>query len=137
VRAFAFDSKIVTLNEPTTSMLEYNAEQVLNRVYEVAYDCRIGIIYVSHKTPEAMSVSDSVAVLRDSLVAFRFAIGDTAEGEIVRVDRGSTGTVGINGKRRAIHNPRDTVVRRGSRLSPRSVNARGSCSKFRPTLISP
>ena len=29
---------------------------------------------------------------------------------IVRVDRGSTGTVGINGKRRAIHNPRDTVV---------------------------
>ncbi|KAK4443617.1 hypothetical protein QBC34DRAFT_476669 [Podospora aff. communis PSN243] len=156
VMGFALDPKalIVTFNEPTTSMLKHNAEQVLNRVHEVAHDCRIAIIYVSHKMPEAMSVSDSVAVLRDSLVAFRSAIGDTTEGEIVRnmvgrkllsfkrqhplkeaaatvlsatgvtnpsgigpidlekllraivrVDQGSTGTVGINGKRRAIHNP--------------------------------
>jgi ribose transport system ATP-binding protein len=120
-------------------------------------------------------VSDSVVVLRDGLVAFRSAIGDTTENEIVRnmvgrellsfkrqhplkdaaatvlsavgvtnpagvgpidldvkagevlgiaglvgsgrtellraivrADRGSTGTVTINGKRRAIHNPRDS-----------------------------
>lgn len=174
-RAFAFDSKIVALDEPTTSMLEHNVDAVLTRVREVAHERRIGIIYVSHKMPEVMSVSDSVVVLRDGRVAFRSDIGSTSEREIVRnmvgrellsfrrenpvtdaaasvlsvrgitnpagvgpidldvragevlgiaglvgsgrtellraivrADRGSTGAVSINGKRRVIRNPRDS-----------------------------
>jgi ribose transport system ATP-binding protein len=83
-RAFAFDAKIIALDEPTTSMLEHNVEQVLNRVREVAHERGIGVIYVSHKMPEVMSVSDSVVVLRDGRVAFRSAIADTSEREIVR-----------------------------------------------------
>ncbi|WP_171814548.1 sugar ABC transporter ATP-binding protein [Arthrobacter dokdonensis] len=83
-RAFAFDSKIVALDEPTTSMLEHNVEQVLARIREVARERQLGIIYVSHKMPEVMSVSDSVVVLRDGRVAFRSAIAETTEQEIVR-----------------------------------------------------
>jgi ribose transport system ATP-binding protein len=83
-RAFAFDSKIVALDEPTTSMLEHNVEQVLHRVREVALERQIGIIYVSHKMPEVMSVSDSVVVLRDGRVAYHALIGNTSDREIVR-----------------------------------------------------
>jgi ribose transport system ATP-binding protein len=83
-RAFAFDSKIVALDEPTTSMLEHNVEQVLARVRDVARTRRLGIIFVSHKMPEVMSVSDSVVVLRDGRVAYRSVIDRTDEKQIVR-----------------------------------------------------
>lgn len=83
-RAFTFDSKIVALDEPTTSMLEHNVEQVLDRIRHVAHERGLGVIYVSHKMPEVMSVSDSVVVLRDGRVAFRSAIAKTTEQEIVR-----------------------------------------------------
>lgn len=83
-RAFAFDSKIIALDEPTTSMLEHNVEQVLARIREVAHGRGLGVIYVSHKMPEVMSVSDSVVVLRDGQIAFRSVISQSTEQEIVR-----------------------------------------------------
>lgn len=83
-RAFAFGARIVALDEPTTSMVEQNVEQVLARVRHVAHDRGLGIIYVSHKMPEVMQVSDSVVVLRDGRVAFRSEIAATSEQEIVR-----------------------------------------------------
>lgn len=83
-RAFAFDPRIVALDEPTTSMLEHNVAHVLARIRELAHERGVGILYVSHKLPEVMAVSDSVLVLRDGKVAFRSTIGKTDQGEIVR-----------------------------------------------------
>jgi len=83
-RAFAFDPKVVALDEPTTSMLEHNVEHVLARIRELAHERGVGILYVSHKLPEVMNVSDSVVVLRDGKVAFRSPIGETDTDEIVR-----------------------------------------------------
>lgn len=83
-RAFAFDPKVVALDEPTTSMLEHNVEHVLTRVRALARERGVGILYVSHKLPEVMAVSDSVLVLRDGKVAFRSRITETDQDEIVR-----------------------------------------------------
>lgn len=83
-RAFAFGAKIVALDEPTTSMLEHNVEEVLNQVRTLANERGVGVIYVSHKMPEVMSVSDTVVVLRDGKPAFDSRISETTSQEIVR-----------------------------------------------------
>jgi ribose transport system ATP-binding protein len=83
-RAFAFNAKIVALDEPTTSMLEHNVEEVLNRVREIAHGRGVGVIYVSHKMPEVMSVSDTVVVLRDGKPAYDAPMHETSSDDIVR-----------------------------------------------------
>lgn len=83
-RAFAYGAKIVALDEPTTSMLEHNVEAVLKRVREMAAERGVGIIYVSHRMREVMSVSDHVVVLRDGRVAYETPIAQTSTEEIVR-----------------------------------------------------
>ncbi|MFJ3391617.1 sugar ABC transporter ATP-binding protein [Leifsonia aquatica] len=83
-KSFAFGAKIVALDEPTTSMVEQNVEAVLTRVRQIAADRGVGVIFVSHKMPEVMTVSDRVVVLRDGSVGFDSLIGDTDVDEIVR-----------------------------------------------------
>jgi ribose transport system ATP-binding protein len=83
-RSFAFGAKIIALDEPTTSMLEQNAVHVLERVREIVQERRVAVLFVSHKMPEVMRVSDSVVVLRDGKNAFRSQIADTSEEEIVQ-----------------------------------------------------
>jgi ribose transport system ATP-binding protein len=83
-KAFAFGAKIVALDEPTTSMLEHNVEAVLDRVRQLAAERDIGVIFVSHKMPEVMAVSDRVVVLRDGRVGFESPIAETTTEEIVR-----------------------------------------------------
>ena len=46
-------------------MLEHNVTAVLDRVRHLATERDIGVIFVSHKMPEVMAVSDRVVVLRD------------------------------------------------------------------------
>ena len=82
-KAFAFDAKIVALDEPTTSMLEHNVAAVLKRLRELAGDRGVGVIYVSHRMPEVMAVSDRVVVLRDGRVAYETAIQETSTQDIV------------------------------------------------------
>jgi ribose transport system ATP-binding protein len=83
-KAFAFGAKIVALDEPTTSMLEHNVDAVLDRVRHLAAERGIGVIFVSHKMPEVMSVSDRVVVLRDGRVGYESPIADTSTEQIVR-----------------------------------------------------
>ncbi|WP_051039623.1 sugar ABC transporter ATP-binding protein [Microbacterium sp. B24] len=83
-KAFAFGAKIVALDEPTTSMLEHNVDAVLSRVRELAHDKGTGVIFVSHKMPEVMKVSDTVVVLRDGRIGYRSPISETSVDEIVR-----------------------------------------------------
>ncbi|GAA1681973.1 sugar ABC transporter ATP-binding protein [Microbacterium lacus] len=83
-RSFAFGAKIIALDEPTTSMLEHNAVHVLERVREIVQEREVAVLFVSHKMPEVMRVSDSVVVLRDGKTAFRAEISETSEHEIVQ-----------------------------------------------------
>ncbi|OOP62868.1 hypothetical protein BMF89_08330 [Arthrobacter sp. SRS-W-1-2016] len=83
-KAFAFGAKIVALDEPTTSMLEHNVDAVLKSVRKIVAERGIGVIFVSHKMPEVMTVSDRVVVLRDGRVGFEKRISETTVEEIVR-----------------------------------------------------
>lgn len=83
-KAFAFGAKIVALDEPTTAMLEHNAQAVITRVRALARDRGVGVIFVSHKMNEVMAVSDRVVVLRDGRVGYSSAVQDTSTDQIVR-----------------------------------------------------
>ena len=83
-KAFAFGAKVVALDEPTTSMLEHNVAVVLDRVRHLAAERDVGVIFVSHKMPEVMAVSDRVVVLRDGRVGFEAPVAQTNSEEIVR-----------------------------------------------------
>lgn len=83
-KAFAFGAKIIALDEPTTSMLDQNAQEVIRQVRALARDRKVGVLFVSHKMNEVMKVSDRVLVLRDGTVGYESKIGDTSEKEIVR-----------------------------------------------------
>jgi len=65
-------------------MLEHNAVHVLERVREIVQERNVAVLFVSHKMPEVMRVSDSVVVLRDGRTAFRSPIAETTEHDIVQ-----------------------------------------------------
>jgi ABC-type sugar transport system ATPase subunit len=63
-RALAFDSKLIVMDEPTSSL----SESEIEKLYKVIDDLKqrnISIIFVSHKLDELFRVSDRITVLRD------------------------------------------------------------------------
>ncbi|MFT4220906.1 MAG: sugar ABC transporter ATP-binding protein [Microbacterium sp.] len=83
-RALNADARIVALDEPTTSMIDQNVQGVLRLIRRAAAERGVALLYVSHKMPEVMAVSDSVVVLRDGRVSYRSEIAATSQSEIVR-----------------------------------------------------
>ncbi len=63
-RALALDSKILILDEPTTSISETSIEQLF-KILKVFKDKGSTIIYVTHKLEEVFKICDRVSVLRD------------------------------------------------------------------------
>ncbi|GMA24421.1 putative ribose/galactose/methyl galactoside import ATP-binding protein 1 [Luteimicrobium album] len=83
VRALARATRVVALDEPTTSMVESNVDRVLECIRKAAVERSLGVLYVSHRMREVMTVADSVVVLRDGAVNLRSAIDQTDEHTIV------------------------------------------------------
>jgi methyl-galactoside transport system ATP-binding protein len=64
VKAVSYDAKVIVLDEPTSSLTERETIELFNIIRQLrTKGC--GIIYISHKIEEVMSISDRVTVLRD------------------------------------------------------------------------
>ncbi|MBS4206983.1 sugar ABC transporter ATP-binding protein [Bacillus sp. FJAT-50079] len=63
-RALAFDSKLIVMDEPTSSLSAGEVEK-LYKVIDKLKERGISIIFVSHKLKELFTVSDRFTVLRD------------------------------------------------------------------------
>jgi methyl-galactoside transport system ATP-binding protein len=64
VKAVSYNSKIIVLDEPTSSLTEKETEALFKIIRQLkSQGC--GIIYISHKIEEVMAISDRVTVLRD------------------------------------------------------------------------
>lgn len=63
-RALAFDSKLIVMDEPTSSLSAGEVEK-LYKVIDKLKNRGISIIFVSHKLKELFTVSDRFTVLRD------------------------------------------------------------------------
>lgn len=63
-KAVSYDSKIIIMDEPTSSLTEHEVENLFQIIRELK-DQGVAIIYISHKIDEILKISDRVTVLRD------------------------------------------------------------------------
>ena len=63
-KATSYNSKVIVLDEPTSSLTEKEVD-LLFKTIRTLRDNGCGIIYISHKLEEILSISDQVTVLRD------------------------------------------------------------------------
>lgn len=74
------DSKIISLDEPTASLSDREAETLFRVIDDLRAD-GITFIYVSHRLDEVMALSDHITILRDGV-----QMGTWGRGEISRED---------------------------------------------------
>ena len=63
-KALSYGSRVIVLDEPTSSLSETEAEQLF-RILRRLRGEGCGIIYISHKMSEILSLADEVTVMRD------------------------------------------------------------------------
>ncbi len=63
-KAVSFHSKIIVLDEPTSSLTETEVEHLF-KIINMLRDRGCGIIYISHKMEEILRISDDVTIMRD------------------------------------------------------------------------
>ncbi|MDQ1910691.1 sugar ABC transporter ATP-binding protein [Paenibacillus sp. GD4] len=63
-KAVSFRSKIIVMDEPTSSLTGNEVEQLFRIIAELK-SRGVGIIYISHKMEEILRISDDVTIMRD------------------------------------------------------------------------
>lgn len=81
-KALSTDAEYILLDEPTSSLTKYEAINLF-RIVRKLRDENCGIIFVSHKIDEVMSLCDRVTVLRDGQVIGTRNIADITSQELV------------------------------------------------------
>lgn len=64
IRAVSFGSKIIVMDEPTSSLSEKEVAVLFDMIKRLKSE-QVGIIYISHRLDELFAVADRVEVLRD------------------------------------------------------------------------
>lgn len=64
IKAVSFQSKIIVMDEPTSSLTDREVEQLF-KIIEKLKSQGVGIIYISHKLEELFAITDRITVLRD------------------------------------------------------------------------
>ncbi len=64
IRAVSFGSKIIVMDEPTSSLSEKEVYVLFDMIRRLKKE-GVGIIYISHRLDELFAISDKVEVLRD------------------------------------------------------------------------
>jgi methyl-galactoside transport system ATP-binding protein len=63
-KAVSYDSKIIVMDEPTSSLTEREVEHLF-KIIEKLKKNNVGIIYISHKMEEILKISEDVTIMRD------------------------------------------------------------------------
>ena len=83
-KAVSYNAKILVLDEPTSSLTEDEVEHLFRIMKRLTAE-GVGIIYISHKMDEILSISDEVTIMRDGKwITTRDAEGLT-KAEIIRL----------------------------------------------------
>ena len=83
-KAVSFNSKIIVLDEPTSSLTETEVEHLF-RIINMLKARGCGIIYISHKMEEILRISDEVTIMRDGQYIATKAAKDLTMDEIIRL----------------------------------------------------
>jgi ABC-type sugar transport system ATPase subunit len=81
-KAMVLDSRVVIMDEPTSSLTQYEVEQLFGIIRALRAEGR-SVIYVSHKLDEIFAICDHVVVMRDGRYVDGYPIGEATTGRIV------------------------------------------------------
>lgn len=83
-KAVSYNAKILVLDEPTSSL----TESEVDKLFEIINKLRkrgVGIIYISHKMEEILSISDFVTVMRDGKFIDCKPASELSKDEIIKL----------------------------------------------------
>ncbi|MDQ0393081.1 sugar ABC transporter ATP-binding protein [Labrys monachus] len=85
LRVLALDSRVILLDEPTTSLSPYECDRLLELTQRLAHKGH-GLVLVTHRMEEIFSFTDRLTVLREgSLVASSVETGSIDGPELIRL----------------------------------------------------
>jgi ribose transport system ATP-binding protein len=82
VKAISFDSKILVMDEPTSSISDKEVEFLINTM-RILTKKGVGIIYISHKMSELDQICDRVTVLRDGKYVGTEVVKETTKEKLI------------------------------------------------------
>ena len=82
-KALSFNSKIIIMDEPTSSLTETETE-ILFGIIRKLREKGVAIVFISHKLAEIFAITDEVAILRDGVSAGRMVTNDCSENDIIK-----------------------------------------------------
>lgn len=83
-KAVAFDAKVIIMDEPTSSLAAEEINHLFSIVERLKKQGR-GIVFISHKLDEVLTVGDRVTVLKDGTYVGTFDIKDMDEDKLVKL----------------------------------------------------
>lgn len=105
-RAISYNSRIIVLDEPTSSL----TQKEVRKLFELVNELRakgVSFVYISHKMDEIFEICDQVSVLRDGQLIMTKDCKDTNMNEIISAMVGRS----LNQRFPAVDNvPGDTVL---------------------------
>jgi len=82
VKALMGDPKVLLLDEPTTA-LGPDEVDLLHRIIRARAERGVGVVYVSHRLPEVLTIADRVTVLRDGRSQGTYKASEMTESDLV------------------------------------------------------
>ncbi len=82
VKVLMADPKVLLLDEPTTA-LGPDEVDLLHRIIRARAERGVGIVYVSHRLPEVLTIANRVTVLRDGRSQGTYIASDMSENDLV------------------------------------------------------
>jgi rhamnose transport system ATP-binding protein len=76
-------ARVIIMDEPTASLAETEAERLLALVAELRA-AGVAIVYISHRLPEVLRLSDRVTVLRDGAAVETRPAGGLTQADLIR-----------------------------------------------------
>lgn len=83
-KAVAFDAKVIIMDEPTSSLTQEEINHLFHIVERLKAQGR-GIVFISHKLNEVLTVGDRVTVLKDGTYVGTYNIADMDEDKLVKL----------------------------------------------------
>lgn len=83
-KAVSYDSKVIVLDEPTSSLSEREVNVLFKIVRKLQKEKGISFIYISHKMDEIQSICSDIVVLRDGQVTLNSPLQDTTMDDIIK-----------------------------------------------------
>jgi ribose transport system ATP-binding protein len=145
-KALLSDPKVLLLDEPTTALGPDGVDWLHRTILKCAKQ-GMGIIYVSHRLPEVLSVADRVTVLRDGVSQGTYEVADVSESQVVELmigrsfasafpergtlsDEDSSVVMNVTGLQGEFFGPVSLRLRRGEILGIAGVEGNGQGDFF-------